>query len=108
MTTLDYFDALTAVLDISHVFYLLFYPRRDPLRETEWRNENGVMGFLFFGRCVWRICVFGRGWWNNCILGARAGGIGGGLFVYTYLYYLYLVFVEMLELERLFIVQLWL
>lgn len=40
MTTLDYFDALTAVLDTSHVFYLLFYPRTDPLRETERRNET--------------------------------------------------------------------
>jgi hypothetical protein len=37
--------------------------------------------------------------------GARAGGIGGGrrLFVYTYLFYLYLVFLfEMLELETIY------
>lgn len=60
------------------MFFIAFLPSQPPLRETERRMENGVMGFLFLGG-VWRtfMVVFGRKEWNNCIA-ARGREEGGG------------------------------
>lgn len=86
------------------MFFIAFLPSQGPIRETEGRDENGVMGFLFLGGCVaYFVMFFGTGW-NNLHWVARAGG--RGVAVCIYVSYLYLVFVEMMELERLFIVQL--
>lgn len=58
------------------MFFIAFLSSQAPLRETERRMENGVMGFLFLGD-VWRIFMrmfLGRG---GIIALRREGGRKG-------------------------------